>query len=118
MRVHIVYELTIFTYIGMIMVVCGRVFSFAGARILHHNPDNHLVTRSIFKWSRNPITFGLFSTFCGMVLIFPFPLMILGWIIFLLSLNYKVNLEEKFLLDRFGSTYITYQRSTPKYLFV
>jgi len=112
------YEVTAITFPGIIFAWAGRFFSLTGAWILYHNAGHQLVTGSIFKWSRNPISLGLYTTFGGLVLIFPYPLLIPGWILFLLNLNYKVNLEENFLKEKYGMPYILYQKSTPKYLFV
>lgn len=106
------------TYIGLLLGWIGRLFSLSGAFILHKVKQKTLITKGIFKWSRNPISLGLFITFFGFTFVFPHFLMIAGYCVFVLSINHKIGIEEKFLTNKFGIAYQDYIRNTPKYLFV
>ena len=110
------FLIDLLTYIGLTLAWIGRLISISGAYILHKSKLKSLVTDSVFKWSRNPVSLGLFITFFGLILVIPHILMIMGYIVFVLNINYKIGIEEKFLQQKFGKTYHDYIRSTPKYL--
>ncbi len=110
------FDIDVFTYIGLALAWIGRVISVLGAYTLHKSNLKFLVTDSVFKWSRNPISLGLFITFFGLLLVIPHFLMIIGYIVFVANINYKISIEEKFLQQKFGDNYHDYIRSTPKYL--
>lgn len=112
------FQINLFTYLGLILGWFGRLISVYSAYILHKSELRFLVRISIFKWSRNPISLGLFITFFGLILILPYYSMIAGYLVFVLSINYKIGIEEKFLLEKYGTVYHHYVRSTPKYLIV
>jgi protein-S-isoprenylcysteine O-methyltransferase Ste14 len=110
------FQISFLTYIGLILAWLGRLISIRSAYELNKSKLKSLVTDSMFKWSRNPISLGLFITFFGLILVIPHFLMIIGYIIFVLNINYKIGIEEKFLIQRYGRPYHNYVRSTPKYL--
>jgi protein-S-isoprenylcysteine O-methyltransferase Ste14 len=112
------FQIYFFTYLGVILAWIGRVISTFGAYTLYKNKQQHLISNSIFKWSRNPISLGLFITFFGLVLLFPHYLLIIGLVVFVMSIDYKIGFEEKFLYEKFGTPYQNYRRSTPKYFLV
>jgi protein-S-isoprenylcysteine O-methyltransferase Ste14 len=45
-------------------------------------------------------------------------LLIFGWILFVLFIDYKVGIEEKILVQKYGEAYLQYKESTPKYLII
>lgn len=110
------FQKDIFTYIGLTLAWIGRAISVSGAYTLHKSNLEFLVTDSMFKWSRNPVSLGLFITFFGLLLLIPHVAMIISYIVFVLNINYKISIEEKFLQQKYGETYHDYIRSTPKYL--
>ena len=100
---------------GLILAWSGRAISMYGAFLLHKNRRVNLLTGKIFRWSRNPISLGLFLTFLGLLMIIPYPLLIAAYVGFIVIINFKINIEEKFLNAKFGSEYQRYKKSTPKY---
>jgi protein-S-isoprenylcysteine O-methyltransferase Ste14 len=113
-----VYEIHTITYIGILMALSGRILSLKGAVILNQNRNKGLITESLFKWGRNPISLGLYITFLGIVMILPYLLLIIGWIVFVAVIDYKINIEEKSMKIKYGSNYFKYQKSTPKYFLI
>lgn len=110
------FQVNIFTYIGLVLAWIGRVISVSGAYTLHTSNLKFLVSDSVFRWSRNPISLGLFITFLGLLLLYPHYVMIIGYLVFVLNINYKISIEERFLQQKYGKIYHDYIRSTPKYL--
>lgn len=100
-------------YIAGILIGAAALYSFA--------QNKGLVTSGIHKYSRNPIYVGWTLVIFGMTL--------MGWsssvwsllflLYFLITIPYfhwTVSLEEKFLANKYGDSYIAYLRSTPRYL--
>ena len=110
------FEINLLTYIGLTIGWIGRFITASGAYKLHKSNLKFLVSDSIFKWSRNPISLGLFVTFFGLLLVLPHLLLITGYVVFVININYKIGIEEVFLLNKFGRNYHNYISSTPKYL--
>lgn len=100
---------------GLILAFSGRAISIYGAFLLHNNGGRNLITSKIFRWSRNPISLGIFLTFMGLIMIIPYPLLIAAYAGFVWIFNYKINIEEKYLLEKFNNEYRDYKKSTPKY---
>ena len=110
------FQINPFTYLGLILGWFGRLISVSSAYRLHKSELKFLVTDSIFKWSRNPVSLGLFITFFGLILILPYYLMIAGYVVFVLSINYKIGIEEKFLLEKYGKLYEDYKYKVRRYI--
>ena len=106
------------TYIGLILAWVGRWISIRSAYSLYKSKLKYLVSNSMFKWSRNPVSLGLFITFLGLVLVIPHFVLIIGYVLFVLNINYKIGIEERHLKKKFGKAYHDYMRTTPKYLIV
>ncbi len=76
-----------------------------------------LVTGGIFRWSRNPAFLGFDLVYLGMVLMFfNLPLFWLSLFAALVFHLQIVNVEEPFLQETFGETYLTYQKQVCRYL--
>ena len=112
------FEVNLITIIGLTLGWTGRIISASAAFKLHKANSNSLITDSMFKWSRNPISLGLFITFFGLILVIPHFLLFIGYVFFILTTNYKIGIEEKFLRQKYGTGYHHYVRSTPKYLII
>jgi protein-S-isoprenylcysteine O-methyltransferase Ste14 len=113
-----IYEIYPMFYTGIIFSLSGRILSLKGAILLNHRRDQGLITDSIFKWGRNPISLGLYITFLGIVMILPDLWLIAGWIGFVAGMDYKISIEEKTMKLKFGNNYDIYQKSTPKYFLI
>jgi len=105
---------------GLIIAITGRVITISSAlhiRKNNANPNgtNQLKTNSFFKLSRNPILLGLHITFIGLVMTYPVLIMFLGGIVYFLNLHFKIVLEEHFLKDKHGDSFIKYCKTTKRY---
>ena len=75
-----------------------------------------LVTNGIYGWSRNPAFLGFDLTYIGILIAFlNLPLLIITVITVTVFHFQIVNVEEDFLLDRFGQEYIDYKKSVNRY---
>ncbi|GEM_PF-2392364 len=110
--------INILAFSGISISIIGRLISIKSALILKDNYRHVLVSNSFFKWSRNPIVMGLHLTFIGMLLIFPGWFLFLGFLIYAVNIHYKILIEEKWLINKFGNSYVNYSKSTPRYIFL
>jgi protein-S-isoprenylcysteine O-methyltransferase Ste14 len=75
-----------------------------------------LVTTGVFKKVRNPTYSGLFLICAGSFLIFP-TISFMAWVIvFYLSIEFQVRIEEEFLTDTHGEYYLNYYKNTKRYI--
>ncbi|MBX2840744.1 MAG: hypothetical protein KTR26_03175 [Flammeovirgaceae bacterium] len=102
--------------VGLILSISGRFISLLGSTSLRKSSNGNLKTSAIFKISRNPISLGMHFTILGLVIFFNFWYLWVGFIFYLLNIHFKILIEEKFLIEKFGSDYIKYLNKTPRYL--
>ncbi|MDR0925215.1 MAG: isoprenylcysteine carboxylmethyltransferase family protein [Hungatella sp.] len=74
-----------------------------------------IVTRGIYKVSRNPAFVGFDMLYIGSALSLPNVIMIAAAIIGILLLHFQILEEEKYLPRAFGDEYLRYKSSTPRY---
>lgn len=75
-----------------------------------------LVTRGVFRFSRNPIFLGMRASLFGFFLVMPNALTLALWLLGDVAIQMQVFLEEDYLLQQHGATYQQYQAATPRYL--
>lgn len=75
-----------------------------------------LVTRGIFRFSRNPIFLGMRLNLLGLFLVMPNALTIALWLLGDIAIQMQVFLEETHLQQQHGLAYQQYQACTPRYL--
>ncbi len=67
-----------------------------------------LVTHGIFRYSRNPIFLGIRLCFFGLFLILPNAFTLLLWVLEDVMIQVQVLLEEAYLAETFGASYVDY----------
>jgi len=109
------YTLTI---VGIVIALLGRLLSIKSAIDIRKKEQTttNLKTKQFFKLSRNPILLGLHICFIGLLLIYPVWMMFLGGTVYFLNMHFKVLLEEHFLKEKFGDSFIQYCQTTNRYL--
>lgn len=79
--------------------------------------ETELVTRGIFRYSRNPAFLGFDLLYLGVLLMFfSVPLWLLSLLGIVLLHLQIVNVEEDFLLEAFGQEYLDYRAKVNRYL--
>jgi|GEM_PF-2575694 len=82
--------------ISIFVIIVGRIFTFWGTVNIrkHLKKQNITVLESgIFSISRHPIATGLIISLIG------FNLAYLNWVLFLLSITFVININQKILLE-------------------
>lgn len=72
-------------------------------------------THGLFRHSRNPGLVGMYLFVVGLWLTAPSLSMLAGIVVYVLHMDFKVRMEEDYLLNRFGDSYRVYRRTTSRY---
>jgi len=111
--------------IGLVLVVCGELIRFWGVAIAGSETrtteklaGTALVTSGPYAYVRNPLYIGNMLMYFGFAIIanvgIPYvPLFVAAF--FLIQYIFIVQLEESYLLTKFGSEYETYCRTVPRF---
>ncbi len=75
-----------------------------------------LVTRGIYKNSRNPAYLGIMLMLIGSLLAYPSLAMAALTLIFFVGLDLQAEKEECVLSKKFGKAYKIYKKKTPKWI--
>jgi protein-S-isoprenylcysteine O-methyltransferase Ste14 len=108
---------TIWFVIGLLIYLLAMFFLVTGLLNFATAPSNELVTRGVYRISRNP-------GYLGLVLVnISIGIACLSWIFllvaivdFLLLRYYVVVAEEPFLIEKYGDTYKEYMNRTPRWI--
>lgn len=74
-----------------------------------------IVTRGIYKVSRNPAFAGFDMLYIGSALALPNAILLVAAVIGILLLHFQILEEEKYLPRAFGDEYLRYRSRTPRY---
>ncbi len=112
---------TIQWLLPFVLMIIGRCLSFYSVlKIRKNNMQSgnsfDLKVASVYSKSRNPIQLGMYLFALGLILLYPTPLFIGGIIFYIFYMDYKIKIEEKFLLEKFGETYAKYSAITKRYI--
>ena len=110
-----------FLVIAFILIITGRIISLYSVIEIRRNNRQvgnnfELKTQSIFSLSRNPILFGMYVSFIGMIILFPHFYMIIAFAFYVAHMHFRILIEESFLKYKFGNKYFDYQKKTKRYL--
>jgi protein-S-isoprenylcysteine O-methyltransferase Ste14 len=117
-----VFRFSVLSVSGLILFVVGVGIRLAGKRALGKYysyglrvlPDHKLVTSGIYKYVRHPISLAVLVYDPGIPLIFSSLyglLIVLGLIPLVL---YRITIEERMLIQKFGDEYRDYMKRTKK----
>lgn len=110
-------------YLGLFLILSGVVIRFTAVRTLGNfftvnlalHKDHRLVTKGLYKFIRHPSYTGALLSFAGLGLSFNNWLsLVIIFIPILLSFIYRINIEEKLLIQQFGQEYIDYMKNTKR----
>lgn len=76
----------------------------------------NLVTRGLFRYSRNPIFLGMLMSIAGLFLVLPNALSLLATLTTYFIIQIQIRLEEEFLERKYGSHYIAYKNRVRRLL--
>ena len=106
--------------LGLLIPMLG-IFEFRRVRTTVNpmNPGSasSLVTRGIYRWTRNPMYVGDVLLLLAVVVFFSNPLGLAGVVLFVLWMDLlQIPAEERALRERFGEAYEAYCASVGRWL--
>ena len=107
---------TIWFFIGFFIYLVGVVFEVLTGVSFADTPLERLVTKGVYRISRNPMYFGQFLVCIGTGIACASWVFLLGGTAFVVLLGFSVPVEERFLLEKYGSTYQEYIDRTPRWI--
>lgn len=103
--------------IGLIWVITAQLQMKNSWRIgIDNTMKTDLITRGLFRFSRNPIFLGMTISLLGFFLVFPtviaFSFLLMGSIL----MQIQIRLEEEYLIKEHGEIYLTYKKKVNRML--
>ncbi len=108
---------------GLVLVLLGNL-SFIVAMITMRDSwragipgtdKTELVTKGIFRVSRNPAFLGFDLTYIGFLLAFDNAVLLVFTLFVIVAMHLQIMEEEKFLKSAFGEQYLVYKKKTGRY---
>jgi len=117
-----IYRFGIVNVVGLVLFLIGIVIRSAGKRTLGKYyssrlrtlPNHRLIKHGIYKHVRHPFYLGVIIHSIGIPMVFSSLygfLLMLGLIPLIL---YRIKIEEKMLIEKFGDEYREYVKETKK----
>ena len=108
---------TAWFYAGFIVYLLGMIFDTVATLNFAATPVDKPNTQGIYCLSRNPIYLGFLLIYIGTGIACTSWIFLLIALVFFLVLHYVlIASEERFCLEKFGSTYQEYMDRTPKWI--
>ncbi len=114
----------IFNIIGFVLGLSGLLLCWRAQQEMGNSwrvgidrqKKTALVTTGVFQKIRNPTYSGLFLICTGSFMIFPTISLMVWVIVFYISIEFQVRIEEEFLTDTHGEDYTRYYQNTKRYI--
>lgn len=105
---------------GICLAIIGRAITIGTSLTLNKSrtalANQTILTTGLFALSRHPIVLGLHLTLAGLLLTTGMSFLIAPYLLTLLYFNYKLDLEEKLLIQAHSHVYKDYTERTRRYL--
>ena len=107
-----IYLLIIADVVFILSVTCMKDSWRAG---IAEDDERSLVTKGIYRYSRNPAFLGFDLTYMGVLLMYFNPVLLILSIVNIIIFHLQILQEEKYLTGKFGGEYETYKANTGRY---
>jgi protein-S-isoprenylcysteine O-methyltransferase Ste14 len=113
-----------FKYFGLGLLAFALIWTIIGQNDMRNSwrigidaeTKTELITSGLFKFSRNPIFFGMIISLVGLFLTTPNALtglfLILGYVL----IQVQIRLEEEYLTKQHGRNYLNYKQKVRRFL--
>lgn len=106
--------------LAVVLIVVGRVVALRSVVAMRRagggatEPET-LCTGGPFRFSRNPVLVGMYVFVVGLWVAAPSLPMLGGILVYVVYMDFKVRMEEDYLQNRFGASYLAYRTRTSRY---
>jgi len=113
-----------FKYIGLGLLAFALIWTIIGQNNMRNSwrigidteTKTELITAGLFKFSRNPIFFGMIVSLIGLFLTTPNALTGLFLILDYVLIQIQIRLEEDYLTEQHGQKYLNYKQRVRRFL--
>ncbi|MGN7707851.1 methyltransferase family protein [Chryseobacterium sp. 22543] len=103
--------------LALIWVITAQLQMKNSWRIgIDNTTKTDLVTRGLFRFSRNPIFLGMTVSFVGFFLVIPTVIALTFLLIGSILMQIQIRLEEEYLMKVHGQNYLTYKNRVKRML--
>ena len=107
---------TVWFYVGSSIFLLGVTIGTIALFDFLTTEVDKLVTKGVYRISRNPIYLGMFLIYIGTGIACASWLFLLLTVVFILLSHILVRTEERFCLNTYGDSYRTYLQTTPRWI--
>jgi len=107
---------TTWLYSGLVIYLFGIVFTIATLLNFASSPKDKVITKGLYRFSRNPMYIGLLLLQFGLGIACSSWLYLLLTVVLMILLNAVLSSEERYCLYRFGDDYRKYMNRTPRWI--
>lgn len=107
---------SVWFYVGLFIYLLGVVIGTIAMYDFYTTAVDKLVTKGVYRVSRNPMYLGMFLIFIGLGIACVSWLFLLLTMVFVILSNILVITEERFCLKTYGKSYRKYLNRTPRWI--
>ncbi|MEW8957159.1 isoprenylcysteine carboxylmethyltransferase family protein [Clostridium sp.] len=105
-------------FIGLLVFIIAMVNMGLSWRVgIDKKSKSKLITRGVYKFTRNPAFVGFDLMFLGLFLTFPNVITLVVSVVNIIFIHRLILEEEKHLISMFNNEYYSYKSKTPRYIF-
>ncbi|MHC3128904.1 MAG: isoprenylcysteine carboxylmethyltransferase family protein [Candidatus Bathyarchaeota archaeon] len=107
---------TVWFYVGLITYVVGVIIETIAMMNFFTTAVDKPVTKGVYRFSRNPMYFGIFLIFLGTSIACVSWVFLLLTAVFIILSHIVVVSEERFCLQKYGNAYREYLNRIPRWI--
>jgi protein-S-isoprenylcysteine O-methyltransferase Ste14 len=107
---------TTWLYGGLLIYMFGMGFTIVAVLNFSTSPKNKLITKGLYRFSRNPVYIGVLLMQIGLGIACTSWLYLLLTVVLLILFNTILSAEERYCLETYGDTYRNYKSRTPRWI--
>lgn len=118
-----VLNLSILRIFGLILVAASFLLGVAALLTMRNSwrvgvrneQKTELITKGIFKFSRNPYFLSYILMFLGIFFVFPNVIYLVFYLAMVILVHQMIRDEENYLAEQHGNSYLNYRKSVGRY---
>ena len=107
---------TAWFYVGLPICFLALIWNLITAINITTTPLDELVTKGVYRISRNPMMFGIFLMYIGIGITCASWIFLLCAVAWIIMWHIALRAEERFLLEKYGDAYREYLNRTPRWI--
>jgi len=107
---------TLWFYAGLSIYLVAMLFLTVAEVTYISAPEDKLLTKGVYRISRNPMWFGFFLILFGIGLACASWIYLLCAVVFVILQHILLGAEERWCLEKYGDAYREYMNRTPRWI--